>query len=315
MTYTPTRRTFLRSALLAGAAAAACPLPRRAAWAAPTPTGVRLKLAFFTDVHTRTEWDTPLALERAAAAINARQPDIVLGGGDLVDRGHLSTVEAMAPRWNAYMQFRNAIAAPVHEAPGNHDHVGARPVDGSPPAVDTRADFLARMDLPQTYRSLDVQGHHVILLDSTFFPEGEKHYEGRIPPEQLAWLKSDLAAVPSERPIIVVTHIPLLTAFYAASLGTRSPTPKSRIVVNAAEVLALLRTRNLLLVLQGHTHIDELVRWRGTTFITGGAVSGGWWWEPREETEEGFGLVTLDGDRAQWEYVDYGWQARRPRGE
>ena len=65
-------------------------------------------------------------------------------------------------------------------------------------------------------------------------------------------------------------------------------------------------------MLQGHLHAKELIRWRDTTFITGGAICGKWWRGDWFGTREGFNVVTLDGDRVHWEYVEYGWTARRP---
>jgi len=67
--------------------------------------------------------------------------------------------------------------------------------------------------------------------------------------------------------------------------------------------------------MQGHLHVNELLRWRDTTFINGGAICGSWWRGSRHGTEEGFGLVTLRDNRVEWEYVDYGWQARRAANE
>jgi hypothetical protein len=55
-----------------------------------------------------------------------------------------------------------------------------------------------------------------------------------------------------------------------------------------------------------------MLRWRSTTFITGGAVSGKWWRGSWHGTPEGFGVVTLRPDRVEWQYRTYGWQARRP---
>ena len=55
-----------------------------------------------------------------------------------------------------------------------------------------------------------------------------------------------------------------------------------------------------------------MLQWRGTRFITGGAVCGKWWRGVWHGTEEGFGVLTLTGNRVDWEYVDYGWEARRP---
>jgi 3',5'-cyclic-AMP phosphodiesterase len=111
-----------------------------------------------------------------------------------------------------------------------------------------------------------------------------------------------------------VSHVPLLTSFYQATEGATAPAPRNRVVVNSAEVLRLFDAHNLLLVLQGHLHVNEMIRRRNTTFITGGAVAGKWWRGPWHGTEEGFGVVTLRSGRVDWEYVDYGWTARRPAG-
>ena len=56
-----------------------------------------------------------------------------------------------------------------------------------------------------------------------------------------------------------------------------------------------------------------MLRWRNTTFITGGSVCGQWWRGPWQGTPEGFGVMTLRSERVDWDYHTYGWQARRPR--
>ena len=71
---------------------------------------------------------------------------------------------------------------------------------------------------------------------------------------------------------------------------------------------------NLLVVLQGHLHQNEAMRWRKTHFFTGGAVCAKYWRGPWHGTAEGFGVVTLREQRIDWDYVEYGWQPRRPAG-
>ncbi len=83
-------------------------------------------------------------------------------------------------------------------------------------------------------------------------------------------------------------------------------------VVNNREVVQRFEGRNLMRVLQGHLPVNEWHRWRGATFVTGGAVCGKWWRGPWQGTEEGFGTLTLHPDRVDWSYIDYGWTARRP---
>ncbi len=130
--------------------------------------------------------------------------------------------------------------------------------------------------------------------------------------EQREWIKEELSRIPPETPIVIVLHIPLLTAFYSATKGTTFQAKPNRVVVNNTEVLALFAEHNLVLVLQGHLHVSELLRWRRTTFITGGAISGKWWRGPYFGTEAGFNAITLRRNRVEWEYIEYGWQARRP---
>jgi 3',5'-cyclic-AMP phosphodiesterase len=302
------RRLAPHAAFLAAALALAAPAPAQEP-AAP------LKIVFFTDVHARAEWDTPEALRMAAEAINAQQADVVICGGDMITEGYESSAETVAHRWEVYRAFHDAIRPAPMSVVGNHDLVGVEPADGSPPTSDPRAEVRARMDMPQTYRSFDHGGVHFILLDSMEITQDDLKYRGFIGPEQMAWLRADLAQVSADTPIVVATHLPLLTGFYQATGGIQTPVPANRGVVNNREVLATFDQHRLVAVLQGHLHVNELLRWKDTTFITGGAICGQWWRGPRLGTSEGFGVLTLHPDRVEWEYLTYGWDARRPAGQ
>lgn len=307
---TITRRGFLGGLALGGLTLAQPGL--LGGCATPGTRRGRLRLVFYSDVHARPEWDTPLALAQAAEAIHARRPDLVFAGGDLITEGFESSAETVAPRWDVYMEFQRSLRTEVHAAIGNHDLVAALPEDGTPPSADPRAVFRERLGVERTFRSFDALGTHFILLDSIRVTGGELKYEGRIEPEQLAWLKRDLSRVARDTPIVVVLHVPLLTAFYGATEGATFAAPANRVVVNNREVLALFEDHALALVLQGHLHAAELVRWRGTHFITGGAICGKWWRGPWFGTQEGFCAIELSRDGVAWEYVDYGWEPRRP---
>ena len=294
-----------------GAGIAGLPL---VSWAIEAPRARPLRFAFFTDVHARVEWDTPAGMARAAAAINAAKPDFIIAGGDLITDGFQPSAATVAPRWEAYMGMHNALEAEVHPAIGNHDLVAARPEDGTVAADNPRKPFLEHMGLERTWRSFDAAGTHVVFLDTVHITNDTFKYHGFVTDEQLAWLKEDLAGVAADTPIIVVTHMPLLSVFNRARRGNFDPERPNRIVTNNRDVIAAFHARNVVLVLQGHLHVDEFIRYRGTTYITGGAVCGQWWRGPRSGTEEGFGIVTLRPGQVDWQYVDYGWEARRPAG-
>ncbi len=304
------RRTFIKTSALAGVAMG---WPRRMSWAAETADVDRLRFVYFTDIHARTEWNTPEALAKAADLINAQNVDLAICGGDQITEGYDSSVAFTVPRWDAYYEnLHRRIAAPVHTAIGNHDIIGVEPRDGSPPEADPKSTFRARLNLDRTYYSFDALGAHFIVLDAIEITKDERKYRGFVDAAQMDWLRADAQALAPQTPIVLVSHMPLMTGFFELTEGATAPAPENRVVVNALEVLKVFEHRNLLLVLQGHLHVNEFYRWRGITFVTGGAVCGKWWRGSWHGTPAGLGLVTVRGGRVDWEYLDLGWQARRP---
>jgi len=301
------RRQFLA---LAGTTLSA--LPARAWWRAAGAAGCSLRIAFFTDVHARAEGETARAMAMAAAAINGRRPELVIAGGDLISGGFQSAAKTVEPRWQAYLEMHRSLKGKVEPVIGNHDLVAAIPEDDSPPAADPKARFCEAFGLERTYRFFDAGSYRFFLLDSIVVTGGEEKYNGRVDDQQLRWLASELESTNRNTPIVVATHIPLLTAMYQATEGATEPALPNRVVVNNREVLELFKDHNLLLVLQGHAHVNEMIRWGETTFITGGAVCGKWWRGSYHGTREGYGLLTLWPDRVDWEYLTYGWKALQP---
>jgi len=286
--------------------------PLQCSWAVAPSTAGSLKIVYFTDIHARVEWGVPEAMMMAASEMNKHEADVVLCGGDMITDGFTSGVATVAPRWNAYLAMRDAIHPRPEAAIGNHDLVGVAPDDGTARLADPRAEVRQRLGLAQTYRSFDRNGYHFMLLDSVQVTGDEDLYRGYIDSDQMEWIKSDLASVDQRTPVIVVCHIPLVTGFFQMTGGIRKPVPGNRGVINNLEVLALFERHHLLLVLQGHLHVNEMLRWRGTTFITGGAISGKWWRGSWHGTPEGFGVLHLNPDKVDWSYHPYGWVAQRP---
>src|SRR5690606_12989041 len=114
----------------------------------------------------RTEPEIGGAMAIAADAINARSPDLVLCGGDLIAGGFHSSSDAVAPRWDAYMSMAGTSAGEHHAVIGNHDLVGVRPRDGAASASDPRLDFRQRLGVDRTYGAFEALGYHFLLLDS-----------------------------------------------------------------------------------------------------------------------------------------------------
>ena len=309
----PTRRRVMQLFSAGSAFLAASPALAQTIWPIQGADRHPLRIVFYTDVHANQRGDTPMALKRAAEAINAEKPDLVLGAGDLVTGNFSSSADDVSADWDAYMDMHEAIQASVrgdhHVAIGNHDLYAVRPKDGTPPVADPRSIFKQRLGLAETYHAFDALGYHIIVLDSVGIADDSYKYHGLISPAQLDWIRGELSHIPRDKPIILTLH--LLTAFFGAKNGMTKGAPPNRVIVNSGEVLSLFAEHNLVLVLQGHLHISEMLRWRGTTFITGGAICGKWWRGSYFGTGEGYNVLTLHQNRIEWSYQDYGWRAQQ----
>jgi Icc protein len=276
--------------------------------AAAPRSGSAFRFAHFSDVHIRPDMGAPDGVAKAFAKIDALDVAFSIAGGDLVyDALGASEAEAEA----LFAQYRAAMAtlrAPVHNVVGNHDNVGVYAKSGVDPRSAAFGNRLFERLFGRRYYAFDHRGWHFVILDSARVVG--RDWDARIDDEQLAWLRDDLARVGRGVPIIVATHVPLLSSvlpLFPSSLHVVDG-PKFRIP-NAAEVLDLLWNYDVRAVLQGHSHLPERVLYRNTQFITSGAVCGRWWRGPFLGNPEGFGLLEVDGGRLEWRYVASGHRA------
>jgi 3',5'-cyclic AMP phosphodiesterase CpdA len=249
-------------------------------------------------------------------AVNGLRPrvDFVITGGDLVS----DTLAADYPRakllWDLYEDVCKDFEMPVHNVIGNHDVLGwskRSPVRLDHPQFGKRM-FKDRLGRRRTYRSFDYRGWHFILLDSVGCAEDGRGYVGLIGEKQVAWLQEDLRRVGTRRPIVVVTHIPFFSVWFQMHYGPHANPPKKErfYIKNAHQLRKLLAPHNVKLILQGHLHVNERIVVSDLTYITTGAVCGNQWKGPRfGEFPEGYGVITIRGDRFEYAYRTYGWKA------
>lgn len=299
------RRQFLQAAVSVGLSGPFL----RYSWAIEKPVQDTTRFVFFSDVHARTEWGTPEALDMAVRAIRTISPDAVLGGGDYITDGFDASIGSVDERWAVYAKMHQALPVPLLCAVGNHDLVAVKPKGGGRAAENPRSQFLELTGESSTWFSRDMKGIHVVVLDSIDETFTERPYRGYISNEQIKWLKNDLSFVDEHCPVVLVSHIPLKSKrIEEGDYGEI----RDRLVQNSDEVLDCFQHHTLTAVLQGHLHIEECFQDQGVTFITGGAICGKWWRGSWQGTPEGFGLLEFNGNNVQWEYQAYGWIARRP---
>jgi hypothetical protein len=201
------RRSFLRiagSAIGIGVLYEFAPMLARSARADPISDFYRkvngeapssFTFAQFSDPHVGFQGPPdPLgtrAFESAVEVINRgpRRPDFVLFTGDLTHDAE--SRDAHAQRMQLFKSIAGRIkTAAIHTVPGENDAA----LDGG---------VLYREHFGESHYSFDHKGAHFVALDNV----SRGHPE--VGPDQLAWLKTDVARFPKTTPIIVFTHRPL----------------------------------------------------------------------------------------------------------
>ncbi len=309
------RRDFVQTAGLAGLGgvlAGACGKTRTAA--APKKL---FSFVFFTDVHVQPESGGKEGFLAAIEKMNSLKPDFALGGGDYVMDALGADEKRAVELYDLYAECAKTFAMPVHLVMGNHEVFGPYVPDKVPVNHPEwgKEMFKKRLGGGATYRSFDHKGVHFVLLDSVgLVKHTDKpgfRYIGEIGGEQLAWLKSDLAKLSPDTPVIGASHIPIFSFYTQIFNGFTTPTPASEVITDAKPLFETLMARRLFGYLEGHMHINERYEYMGSPFIDTGAVSAGWWGGPFNGHPEGFNHVTVWEDRITTEYVTYGWDATK----
>jgi hypothetical protein len=213
-------------------------VPRALGATTSGPTAAAAKNAFtFVQIsdthigfHKEANPDVVGSLRRATAQINAlpQVPALVVHTGDV---SHLSKPEEFAQARDLLNEIR---VDRVHTVPGEHDALDAG-LDG----------YLRQFDhdgKQRAWYSFDQGGVHFIGLSNVLnFKMGTMTSLG---PDQLAWLKQDLAGVAHSTPVVVLAHIPMWTVYAPWGWGT----------ADADAALALLKPYGSVTVLNGHVH-------------------------------------------------------------
>ena len=300
------RRKFLQT--VAGAGAAAALGANGIAWAGAAPES--FDFVFFTDTHIEPELNAAQGCDECFRKIAGIKSEFAIMGGDHVyDALGVDAARAMLV-YDLYRKTEQQLQMKLYHVIGNHDLFGVQAKSGVSPADPAYGKKMYEQRIGgKTYYSFDRRGYHFAVLDS-IQPTPDRLWEGRIDDPQLNWLAGDLKSVPPGAPVIVVTHVPLVTAFTTyATIDEPNPKHNMLTIANAPQVLKVLEGHNVIAVLQGHTHVNEIVSYKNTQYITSGAVCGNWWHGSRMGTPEGFTVVSLREGKISTRYETYGFRS------
>lgn len=280
-----------------------------------------LRLAHLTDMHVQPEL---AAGEGLAACLRHVQsmpdpPALILGGGDVVMDASCATrerAEQQAEVWRRIVKAECSL--PIEHCLGNHDIWGMNKSKSHTTGDEPRWGKpwgLELLGMTQRYRVFDRAGWRFVVLDSTFvLPDGG--YTAKLDEEQFDWLSRTLADTPPATPILVLSHIPILTATaYFDGDNEKSGNwvvPGAWMHIDARRIKSLFHKHaNVKLCLSGHIHLLDRVDYLGVTYLCNGAVCGGWWKGPYQECDAGYAVVDLfDDGTFDHRYVTFGWKPR-----
>jgi Icc protein len=303
------RRKFLTTLAAAGAAIAFPPL---SAGSQPVPGS--FDFVFFTDTHIQPELDAAHGCDMCFRKIASTNPEFAIMGGDHVFDAFGVNVARAGLVYDLYCRTEELIGVPLHHAIGNHDVFGVLKSSGVAPTDPAYGKKMYQDRMGRTYYSFDHKGYHFVMLDS-IQPTIDRMWEARVDDDQLHWLRDDLKHLATGTPVIAVIHCPMVTAFATyAHVVAEGRKYNTMTVANATEVLEIFEDANVLAVLQGHTHVNEMVAYKNTQYITSGAVCGNWWHGARLGTPEGFTVVSLREGKVTTRYETYGFRSIAPVG-
>ena len=178
------------------------------------------------------------------AKFTGGEPAFVVVTGDLTEFGGGDGA------WEKYLALWKPFPMPVYSALGNHDETW----------WVLRPEIAARHGAP--WYSWDAEGCHFVVLDSA----GPQDPRPTFAPEELAWLREDLARVTDGDPVFIAFHHPLSSGEFA------SPRDPGRLI-------EVVKDDNVVAFLVGHGHVARHEVWRGYDMIEGGSTFGkdaGW---------------------------------------
>ena len=242
-----------------------------------------------TDIHILRS--TAVKVRQFVEEVAAMEPApiFVVDTGDMVmDSTELGDPRRATELFGIYNEAMSGLPVPLLPVPGNHDHPGFSNPDfprGNPSFGTTGYERL----VGPAYYSLDYAGHHLVAINGTELDGDGVGYHCAMPPDCLAWLRQDMAAMPANQPVILFIHQP------AAELA------------NLEQLLEILAGHPVRAIFHGHHHAVKQSQVGGYTQYMGGALSGAWWAGPcLDGSPQGYSIVTITRDGVQATYQALG---------
>lgn len=216
----------------------------------------------------------------------------------------------------------------VHNVMGNHDNNGAEKYSET---IDFDAARPFMKAFGPRYYSFDAGGVHYMVLDNIVYNNeptdkptspginGKRNFIEEYTPEQIAWMRKDLADVPTDKPIIIAMHAPLFQRYDKDGKFIKNSKTREE---NMAEFMEVLAPFDKVHTVTGHSHRQGVTRLKGDKERVDhniNASSGSTWWSTgfgyknicMDGNPAGFEVFSVDGDDFKWKHRMYEYEEGR----
>lgn len=257
--------------------------------------------AFFTDIHLDYKGNSLQYFDKAVNTINRLKPDFIITGGDNLNDATQPDESYADSLYNLYLYQIKRINMPVYTGIGNHESFGTNNPEislGNP----LFGKKMYESKIGKRYYTFSQEGWKFFMIDGIKIIDTGHRYIGYIDAEQMEWLKNELATTDSTTPIVICSHIPVISSLKKFEFGSLSGTPDNDGISNSIELLNLFNNHNLKLILQGHFHFLEVLYANDIYYITGPSLTARW--GNVFTRKSGLFLFTTKGDSLTWKFVE-----------
>jgi len=272
-----------------------------------------IRVAHLTDIHIKPGKDIEASAARAMhhAQILVPEIDFIINGGDSIMDSLEADKEKTQIQWDLFTSIlKKEISLPVYHCIGNHDIWGWFIKENKPENERQygKVWVVETLQMKNRYYSFSKDKWHFIVLDSTQLnPAGG--YIGKIDEEQLAWLQTELASVPKEKFICIVSHIPILSICAGLFFDKTEANGDLKIQRNLmhSDFFALKKIfnnyPNIKVCISGHIHLQDELNYLGIKYYCNGAVCGNWWKGSFQEFAPAYAMLEFYADGTSKRYM------------
>ena len=295
------RKTFLKTTV---AAVGSSFLP---AWSLAGDQKKRgFRFAHVTDIHVKPGIVPETGMAKALQHVQKLHPqvDFVINGGDSIMDAMEADKEHTEIQWDLFhsiLQKENRL--PIYHCIGNHDIWGWFIKENRPESDKLYAKewVLESLRMKNRYYRFTKLNWHFIVLDSVQLnPAGG--YIAYLDPEQLEWLKQELATIPKDEFVCIVSHVPILSICAALFFEKTEANGDLKIQRNLMHTdfmklkKIFVQYPNIKVCISGHIHLQDELNYLGIKYYCNGAISGNWWKGSFQEFAPAYAVLEVKED-------------------